>query len=239
VTVAEHYGKHVMYNLSRQAFCEFLGTFLLVATIVGSGIAAERLSAERNLTIFASAAVTGAIVFVLVTLFKPISGAHLNPAITVVIALKRIMPLRNAGMYILAQTFGAVGGVIVTRWMFGLPLTGIVDANVADAVVWGSEALATCGLILTVILAGRYAEKSLAVIVAAYVFATFYALPSSVANPAATVARSLTDTRFGIGWYDVVDLVTMQVAGVAGAIAVLRSWFGRAPASRSTTTSVC
>lgn len=210
-----------MYDLARRLMSECFGTALLLITVVGSGLTAERLATDSGLALLGSAIATGATLFVIISLFSAVSGAHFNPLITLVAAVRQVLVWREAWLYVMVQIIGAISGLIVTRWMFDLPLARPAHTVFGTRGLWVSEAFATCGLVVSVMMANHYARQQVAVIVAAYVATTFYCLPISIANPAAAIARSMTDTMFGIARSDLAAVVLMQIVGavLGGAIA--------------------
>jgi glycerol uptake facilitator-like aquaporin len=222
-------------SLARRAVAEGVGTGLLLATIVGSGIMAERLAGGNvALALLANTLATGGALIALIYAFGPISGAHLNPAVTVLELWAGRTSRRDASGYIVAQVAGALAGVALANVMFGLgPFAASHHARSGGAMLL-SEAVATFGLIAIVRgTHGRPAVTPFAV--AAYIAAAYWFTPStSFANPAVTLARSLTDTFAGIRPVDVAPFVVAQFAGAAAA-AMLFAWLDpathRAPAA--------
>jgi glycerol uptake facilitator-like aquaporin len=221
-------------SLARRAAAEGVGTGLLLATIVGSGIMAERLAGGNvALALLANTLATGGALIALIYAFGPISGAHLNPAVTVLEVWAGRTSGRDAAGYIVAQVAGALAGVALANLMFGLgPFAPSHHARSGFAMLV-SEAVATFGLIA--IVRGTHGRPTVTPFaVAAYIAAAYWFTPStSFANPAVTLARSLTDTFTGIRPVDVVPFVVAQFAGAAAA-AVLFAWLDpathRAPA---------
>lgn len=201
---------------------EFLGTLLLLAIVVGSGIMGQRLSQGNDaIALLANAAATAGGLYVLITVLGPISGAHFNPAVT--LAMKLRGEDAPALAYILMQLLGAASGVWLAHAMFDVPLwqPGI---RVRDGgAQWLSEGVATFGLLLTILLGSRFRDKAIPGLVAAYIFAAYWFTAStSFANPAVTLARALTQTFAGIRPVDAPGFIAAQLAGAALAIVVAR-----------------
>jgi glycerol uptake facilitator-like aquaporin len=212
-------------SLPRRLLAEALGTALLVATVVGSGIMAERL-ADGNvaLALLCNTMATGAILVVLVTVFAPISGAHLNPAVTAVFAWRRELRLADALPYVVAQCLGGIVGTVIAHLMFGLaPLAMGVHIRTGTG-QWIGELVATFTLVLTILLGSRAAPKAVPWLVGLVITAAYWFTSStSFANPAVTLARGLTTTFAGIAPIDVPAFVVAQFAGAAIAVAVARA----------------
>ncbi len=207
------------FDLPRRLLAEALGTAFLLATVVGSGIMAERL-ADGNvaLALLANAIATGAMLVVLITMFGPISGAHFNPAVTLCFCVRRGIGGRDALAYAGAQLFGAATGTWCAHLMFGMPilvLGGTVRAGVGQ---WVGEAVATFGLVAAILGCVRFRPKGVAAVVGLYITAAYWFTSStSFANPAVTVARMLTDSFAGIRPADVPAFVLAQLAGAVAA----------------------
>lgn len=203
---------------------EALGSGLLLATVVGSGIMAVRLSGGNDgVALLANAAATAGMLYVLIQVLGPVSGAHFNPVVTMVAALDQRMPMRMAGFYMLAQVLGAVAGVLLAHAMFDLPLVQMGTHERAGLAQCLSEAVATFGLVLTIALAAKHRPTAIALLVASYVFAAYWFTAStSFANPAVTLARSLTDSFAGIRPRDVAAFCASQVVGALLAMAAAR-----------------
>jgi glycerol uptake facilitator-like aquaporin len=214
--------------LSRRLAAEFVGTLLLLATVVGSGIMGVNLSAGNDgIALLANAAATAGALFVLITLFATISGAHFNPAVTLALRLQGVIGTRDALAYVAVQLIGAVLGVVLAHVMFGLALVqpGLhVRTGLAQ---WISEAVATFGLLLTILLGARQRPAAVPALVASYIFAAYWFTAStSFANPAVTLARSLTQSFSGIRPADVIGFVAAQCLGALAGAAVAH-WFTR------------
>ena len=211
--------------LTKRVVAEGLGTFFLLAAVVGSGIMAERLAnGNAALALLANTVATGAALVALIIAFGPISGAHFNPVVTFAFVLRNDLPWREAPFYLVGQLMGGIGGVIAANVMFGLP--GVFVSNHArsgmDQLL--SEFIATLGLVSVILGASRLQVAVVAVAVGAYISAAYWFTAStSFANPAVTVARCLSDTFAGIRPADVPGFVLAQLAG--GVVAtVLFAW---------------
>jgi len=209
-------------TLGRKLLAEFLGTLLLLATVVGSGVMGTALSQGNDgVALLANAGATAGVLYVLITVLGPISGAHFNPAVTLALRWHGQTTSRDATLYVVVQVIAAVLGVLLAHAMFDLPLlqTGThVRAGAAQAL---SEGVATFGLLLTILLGARARPAAVPALVASYIFAAYWFTAStSFANPAVTLARSLTQTFAGIRPADVALFVASQLVGAAIACAV-------------------
>jgi glycerol uptake facilitator-like aquaporin len=199
---------------------EAVGTALLLAIEVGSGIMGEKLAAgNAGVALLANSIATGAGLFTLISIFGPISGAHFNPAVTIGAAFERTLTLPTAVAYIGAQLVGAYAGVLAAHAMFGLPLLQVsAHARPTPGECLG-EVIATFGLLLTIRLLARAPLPHVAACVALWIVAAYWFTSStSFANPAVTVARSLTDTFAGIAPNHVAGFVASQLVGAALAV---------------------
>lgn len=215
-----------MVNLPRRLVAEFLGTSLLLAVVVGSGIMAERLAGGNGaVALLANTIATGAALFALILSFSPISGAHFNPAVTVTELLAKNISVGDSLAYLGVQIGGAVIGVVLANAMFGLPLINLSQKIRSGPMMALSEFIATFGLVLIIASSSRVASKfAVPLTVAAYISAAYWFTPStSFANPAVTIARSLSDTFAGIRLLDVPAFVVGQFIG-AGAALYLSNW---------------
>jgi glycerol uptake facilitator-like aquaporin len=216
----------VTADLPRRTAAEFLGTALLLATVIGSGIMAAKLAGGNGaLALLCNTLPTAAILAVLILIFGPVSGAHLNPVITLAFLLRRELPPALALAYLAAQLTGGIAGAWLAHLMFELPLLQLASTARAGTGQWLAEAVATFGLLLTIFgcLSGARAATPYAVglyITAAY----WFTASTSFANPAVTVARSLSDTFAGIAPGGVVAFIVAQLAGAVAAT-LLASWF--------------
>lgn len=220
-------------SLARRAVAEILGTAMLLAAVVGSGIMAERLAGDNvALTLLANTIATGAALVALILTFGPISGAHLNPAVTLSFALQSEIVWRDAIVYVVAQFVGGTTGVVTANLMFGLPPIFFSSRPRTGATQFFSECVATLGLVLVIRICARLQPRMIAFAVAAYITAAYWFTAStSFANPAVTFARSLTDTFTGIRPVDVPLFMTAQLIGAAAAT-LLAGWLIQVPPSR-------
>ncbi|HVR81118.1 MAG TPA: aquaporin [Luteimonas sp.] len=209
----------------RALLAEFLGTLLLLAIVVGSGIMGERLAAGNvAVALMANAAATAAGLYVLIALLGPISGAHFNPAVTLGIKLGGATLPAPAAAYIAVQIAGAVLGVLLAHAMFDSALWQPGIRMRSGAGQWLSEGVATFGLLLTILLGARFRPAALPALVASWIFAAYWFTAStSFANPAVTIARALTQTFAGIRPLDASGFIAAQLAGAALALLVARA----------------
>jgi len=210
-------------DLARRATAEFVGSALLVAIVVGSGIAAHRLSpGDIGLQLLENAVATGAGLVALILAFGAISGAHFNPVVTMADRILGGTSSRDAGVYVVAQVAGACIGAMVANVMFDLPAVDVSTHTRTSGALWLGEAVAAFGLVLVilgVVRAGRANAAAFAVggyIVAAYWFTS----STSFANPAVTIGRMLSDTFAGIAPSSVPMFIVMQVLGALAAVAL-------------------
>jgi glycerol uptake facilitator-like aquaporin len=212
------------FSLSRRLAAEFLGTLLLVATVVGSGIMAERLAGGNvALALLANTIATGAALVALILTFGPISGAHFNPAVSIADALEKGISWREASQYICVQIIGGVTGTITAHLMFGLPLISISHHVRSGPAQIFSEFVATFGLLCVIWGCGRHRSNTVAFAVGSYITAAYWFTAStSFANPAVAIARSLSDTFSGIRPIDVPLFVIAQIAGALAATILFR-----------------
>jgi glycerol uptake facilitator-like aquaporin len=210
----------VTTTLSRRLAAEMLGTAFLVATVVGSGIMAETLTKDVALELMGNTLPTGAMLVVLITILGPISGAHFNPAVSLVFALKRELAPRDAALYVAAQIIGGVAGTFAAHLMFALPVLETSLKARTGASQWFAEWLATFGLVVTILAGVRFARASVAWLVGLYITAAYWFTAStSFANPAVAIARSLTDTFSGIRPIDLPGFIVAQLLGAICAMA--------------------
>ncbi len=202
-------------SLARRSFAEGVGTAFLLAAVVGSGIMAEKLAGGNvAVALLCNAIATGAALVVLITMLGPISGAHFNPAVTLIQALRQKLGMPEALGYIAVQAAGAIAGVLLAHAMFDLPLLQASDTVRTGPAQWLSEAIATFGLILTILLTVRHKPEFVPVSVGLYIVSAYWFTAStSFANPAVTLARAWTDTFAGISPGDVLGFVAAQIAG--------------------------
>lgn len=217
-----------MTDLPRRLVAEALGSALLVATVVGSGIMAAALTTDGALALLGNTLPTGAILVVLITVLGPISGAHFNPAVTLVFTLRRELPASLALAYILAQCAGAIAGTLLAHAMFELPLLQLSTHARTGAGQWLAEAVATFGLVAVILGGVRANASAVAWLVGLYITAAYWFTAStSFANPAVTLARALTDSFSGISPADAPGFIIAQLIGALAA-AVLGGWLWRA-----------
>src|SRR5882762_910190 len=216
--------------LSRRAASEFLGTAFLVAAILGSGIMAERLSGGNiALALLANTAATGAALVALILAFRPISGAHLNPVVSLAEGFLGAITWQEAGVYVAAQFAGGIAGAAGADVMFALPAFTLSHHARTGPTQWFSEFIATFGLIVVIRSCARFERAWLPLAVACYIVAAYWFTAStSFANPAVTVARSLSNTFAGIRPLDAPGFIASQVVGAALA-AVADRWLNRQP----------
>jgi glycerol uptake facilitator-like aquaporin len=206
---------------------EALGSFFLFTTVIGSGIMAANLSGGNvAVALLANSSATGAILFVLITMLGPISGAHMNPAVSLVAASRRELGWAEAGAYIGTQLAFGILGALAAHAMFDLPLLQWSAKARTGIGQWLGEAIATFGLILTILGTVRHRPAWVPASVALYITAAYWFTSStSFANPAITVARGLSDTFAGIAPSDVPLFIVAQLLGAAGAALVARWMF--------------
>jgi glycerol uptake facilitator-like aquaporin len=218
------------FSLSRRVAAEFLGTGFLVAAVVGSGIMGERLSGENvAIALLANTIATGAALAALILSFGPISGAHLNPVVSMAEALRGGFARKEAGLYVAAQVSGGIGGTACANIMFALPAFSISHHARTGAPQWFSEFVATFGLLLVIRTVARFTPGLLPFAVAAYIAAAYWFTAStSFANPAVAIARSLTDTFAGIRPVDVPAFLVAQLAGGLSAV-IVSDWLSSRP----------
>ena len=198
---------------ARRVAAEFLGTLFLVATVVGSGIMGERLAAGNvAIALLANTIATGAALVALILAFGPISGAHLNPVVTLADAMERGIAWKETPAYIFAQVLGGISGAIAAHLMFGLPVVSLSRHDRSGAAQMFSEFVATFGLLAVIWGCSRLRSNAMAFAVGAYITAAYWFTAStSFANPAVTIARSLSDTFAGIRPVDAPGFIVAQI----------------------------
>ena len=222
------------FTFPRRLVAECLGTALLLATVVGSGIMAERLAGGNvALALLGNTIPTGAILFVLITMLGPVSGAHFNPAVTLAFWLRREIKLTEALAYVGIQLIGAIMGTLVAHAMFEEILLQ-TSTNIRNGPAqWLSEGIATFGLVATILGTLRWRPEAVPTAVGLYITAAYWFTAStSFANPAVTIARSLTDTFSGIAPENAPGFILMQFVGAAIATGLM-AWLLR-PSSSDT-----
>lgn len=212
-------------TLTARLLGEGLGTLLLLATVIGSGIMGETLSGGNvAIALLGNTVATGAVLVVLITMLGPISGAHFNPAVTLVMLVAREISLREAVLYVLVQVVAAVAGVWLAHAMFDLDIWQVSEKVRSGGGQWLSETVATFGLVTTILLTRRFRPDQVAVSVGLYITAAYWFTAStSFANPAVTLARSLSNTFAGIRPGDVAPFVAAQLLGMLLAWIVVRA----------------
>jgi glycerol uptake facilitator-like aquaporin len=215
------------FDLPRRLAAEALGTALLVATVVGSGIMAETLTKDVALALLGNTLPTGAILVVLITILGPISGAHFNPAVSLVFALKGELSPRDAMGYVAAQVVGGIAGTLVAHVMFALPL---IDASLkvrTGGAQWFAEGVAAFGLLATILAGIRFNRAGVPWLVGLYITAAYWFTAStSFANPAVAIARSLTNTFSGIRPADLPGFIAAELCGAVAAL-IFMNWLLR------------
>ncbi len=221
-------------TLPRRLAAEFLGTGFLVAAVVGSGIMGERLAGGNvAIALLANTIATGAALVALILTFGPISGAHLNPAVSLADALERGISWPVAAAYIVAQCAGAIGGTLVAHAMFTLPAVSLSMHTRSGPAQIFSEFVATFGLLSVIWGVSRHRSEMIPFAVGAYITAAYWFTAStSFANPAVTVARSLSNTFSGIRPLDVAPFIAAQLAGALAATLLFR-WLAPQPVSET------
>jgi glycerol uptake facilitator-like aquaporin len=219
-------------DLPRRLAAEALGTGLLVATVVGSGIMADRLTDDTALALLGNTLPTGAILVVLITILGPLSGAHFNPAVTLVFALRREMPVNAALAYSIAQIAGGVAGALLAHGMFELPIWQASSTVRTGVGQWLAEAVAAFGLIFTILAGLRFRSDAIPWLVGLYITAAYWFTAStSFANPAVAIARAFSDTFAGIRPVDLPGFIAAELTGAVAAMA-LAGWLLAQPQSR-------
>ena len=221
------------FDLSRRLAAEALGTALLVATVVGSGIMAESLTKDVALALLCNTFPTGAILVVLITILGPISGAHFNPAVTLVFALKRELTPREGLSYILAQAAGGIIGTMVAHAMFALPVWEASLKMRTGGAQWLAEGVAAFGLVATILAGLKFNRPAIPWLVGLYITAAYWFTSStSFANPAVAIARSMTNTFSGIRPVDLPGFIVAELCGAVTAL-LLMNWLLRIAGERT------
>ncbi len=206
--------------MTRRLAAEAIGTLILVMAVVGSGIMAEKLAGgNQALALLCNTIATGAVLYVIITIFAPISGAHFNPAVSLVMALRGELDWRTTFAYIAVQIAGGCLGAVAAHLMFGLDLIQLGSTARAGLGQWTGEFIATFGLITTILGCVRFKPEAVATAVALYITSAYWFTAStSFANPAVTIARSLSDTFAGIAPGDAPGFIIAELLGaLAGA----------------------
>ena len=206
----------------KKNIAEFIGTSFLLGTIVGSGIMSERLSAGiESLALLGNTIATGAILFVMITILAPVSGAHFNPAVSIVMRLRGYINNVELSTYLLSQIAGSVFGTWVAHFMFDVSIIQFSSKIRTGSPIYIAEFVATFGLIFTILLGSRYSPRKVPALVGLYITGAYWFTSStSFANPAVTFARTLTDTFSGINFSDLPFFILFQILGGVSALAV-------------------
>jgi len=209
------------FDLTRRLAAEALGTMLLVCTVVGSGIMADKLSDDVAVSLMGNTIPTGAILVVLITLLGPISGAHFNPAVTFAFALKGKISIAESAQYMVAQIIGGILGAFVAHGMFALDIVQSSTTVRTGTAQWFAEIVATFGLVGTILAGLRFKADAIPWLVGLYITAAYWFTAStSFANPAVAIARSFTDTFSGIRPIDLPGFIGAELIGAALAVAL-------------------
>jgi len=215
---------------ARPLAAEFAGSAFLAATVIGSGIAALNLSGGNiAIALLANAIATGCILYVIISVFAPLSGAHFNPAVTAVFALRRDIAWGLAGAYVAAQVAGGVAGSLLAHAMFDLPILQTSAKLRTGAGQWIAEIVATFGLVATILGGLRFRSDAIPWLVGLYITAAYWFTAStSFANPAVAIARGFSDTFAGIRPADIPAFIAAELVGAVLALAVM-GWLFAAP----------
>lgn len=207
------------YSLNKRLASEFIGTTLLLATVVGSGIMGETLAGGNvAIALLGNTLPTGAILVVLITMLGPISGAHFNPAVTLVFSLRREINLRESGLYVIVQIAGGIIGVWAAHMMFNEEVLQLSAKIRTGNSQWWAEIVATFGLVFTILATLKHSSKQVPMAVGLYITAAYWFTAStSFANPAVTIARSLSNTFAGIRPLDAPGFIIAQLLGALAA----------------------
>ncbi|WP_299483304.1 MIP/aquaporin family protein [uncultured Roseibium sp.] len=212
------------FSLSRRLTAEALGTAMLVGTVVGSGIMADKLSDDVAVSLLGNTIPTGAILVVLITILGPISGAHFNPAVTFVFWMKRQLSVSEGISYIVAQILGGICGSLIAHVMFELPILQASTTVRTGGGQWVAEVVATFGLLASILAGIRFREAAVPWLVGLYITAAYWFTAStSFANPAVAISRAFTDTFAGIRPIDLPGFIFAEFIGAALALALF-SW---------------
>lgn len=223
-----------VFDLQRRLAAEAIGTAFLVATVVGSGIMAESLTRDTALALLGNTIPTGAILIVLITLLGPVSGAHFNPAVTLVFALRRELSGREALLYVAAQIVGGIAGTMIAHMMFALPVVDLSMKVRTGGAQWFAEAVAAFGLVMTILAGLRVKPAAIPALVGLYITAAYWFTAStSFANPAVAIARSFSNTFSGIRPQDLPGFITAELLGAVAAL-IFANWLFREAAGQTT-----
>jgi len=216
------WGQGMQFDLTRRLAAEGLGTLILVMAVIGSGIMAENLaSGNQALALLCNTIATGAVLFVIISIFASVSGAHFNPAVSMVMAIRGEIDWRTALLYVAVQIAGGCLGAILAHLMFGLDLMQLGTKARHGIGQWAGEFIATFGLIGTILGCVKFKPEAVATAVALYITSAYWFTAStSFANPAVTIARSLSDTFAGIAPGDAPGFIAAELLGALAA-----AWF--------------
>jgi glycerol uptake facilitator-like aquaporin len=217
-----------MPPLPKQLAAEFIGTALLLATVVGSGIMGERLSGgSAAIALLANVIATGAVLYALIAALGPVSGAHFNPLVTLSQVMLGKLKAGPASAYVLTQIVAALAGVLIAHWMFELPAFFPSHHVRSGSAQFFSEVVATFGLLLVILNCSRFKPEATPAAVGLYITAAYwFSASTSFANPAVTIARSMTDTFSGIRPLDAPGFIGAQIVGAILAVMFYR-WINR------------
>ena len=215
-----------------QYLAEFIGTLMLVMAVVGSGIMAENLAGGNvGLALLANTIATGAMLYVIITLFGPVSGAHFNPAVTMIMWRLGRISAADSLAYVILQITGGIAGTLLAHAMFDIDILQVSTNSRSGAAQYFAEVVACCGLVLTILVGLRSRAEAIPALVASYIMAAYWFTAStSFANPAVTIARTFTDTFSGIHPADTGPFILAQLVG-AGLAMGLAAMLINAPAA--------
>jgi glycerol uptake facilitator-like aquaporin len=227
------------FDLRRRLTAEALGTAFLVAAVVGSGIMAGTLTRDPALQLLCNALPTGAALVVLISILRPVSGAHFNPAVSLVFAISGGLPRSETISYIAAQVAGGIAGTMLAHLMFGVPVFELSAELRTGGGQWLAEAIATFGLVATILGGVRFQQPAMPWLVGLYITSAYWFTAStSFANPAVTIARAFTNSFSGIAPHSVPLFIFSQCAGALLAAYLARWLFGPVSAQYDTDAAV-
>ncbi len=220
-----------MRNSARSVLAEAMGTALLLTAVVGSGIMAEQLAGgNMALALLCNTIATGAILYVLITMLGPLSGAHFNPAVTLAFVMRGQIGREAAAAYVAAQVMAGIAGVLIAHAMFDQAVLQVSLKVRASPGQWISETVATFGLVATILLTVSARPQAVAASVGLYITSAYWFTAStSFANPAVTIARAFSNTFAGIRPLDIPAFILAQIVGAAAAVIVARALLGAGP----------
>ncbi len=216
------------FSLTRRLMAEALGTMLLVTAVVGSGIMAERLTQDIALALLCNTIPTGAVLYVLIAVLGPVSGAHFNPAVTLAFLMQGTIGPRAGAAYVLVQVLAGIAGTVLAHAMFEMPLIQLSLTVRVGPAQWLAEVVAAFGLVFAILAGVRLRPDAVPMLVGFYITAAYWFTAStSFANPAVAIARGFTDTFSGIRPGDVPGFVIAELFGAIAAVAFVRLLLGR------------